>query len=141
GTSVSLLCPYSELSDVPKVMTRRVRGCQRKDVTFPWLMGQDRAKAVSSQILARVRWPRLITSIGSYRLGQILSGKPSAQTKTPTEKRTSAAAKATVSSNRNCAPAEADISVKTASERTRPSGSIITPNKHTAAAITASGTT
>jgi len=49
----------------------------------------------------------------------------------------SAAANPTVSSSRNCAPAKADSSVNTASERTRPSGSIITPNRHTAAATIA----
>ena len=53
----------------------------------------------------------------------------------------SAAANASASARRNCAPAQADIRVKAASDTTRPSGSISTPNRHTAAAITASGKT
>ena len=51
----------------------------------------------------------------------------------------SAAVSAAASSQRNCGPAQADSIVNTASAVTRPNGSISTPNRHTATAITASG--
>ena len=53
----------------------------------------------------------------------------------------SATVSASASGRRNCGPAQADSIVSTASATTRPSGSINNPNRHTAAAMTASGKT
>jgi hypothetical protein len=53
----------------------------------------------------------------------------------------STAANVSVSTRRNRPPDKAAISVNTASETTSPIGSIKTPNRQTAAAITTSGRT